>query len=73
MGDALSVPFILSWAKYDMENFVDRSVCYAPHGHECSHSRESELKPLGFITFFFSICFKLQNMLTSIYVKLLSS
>ena len=53
---------------------ADRSVCYAPHRHECSHSHERQLKPLVFITFFFlSICFKLENKLTSIYVKLPSS
>ena len=53
--------------------FADRSVCYAPHRHGFSPSYESQLKPLVFITFFVSTCFKLENMLTSIYVKLPSS
>ena len=58
--------------KYDMENFANPSVRYAPHRHRFSNSYESWLKPLVFIiiSFFLSICFKLENMLTSIYVKL---
>ena len=44
---------LLDEVKYDIENFADRSVCYAPHWHECSLSHESQLKPLVFITFFF--------------------
>ena len=44
---------LLDEVKYDLENFADRSVCYALHRDECSHSHESQLKPLVFITFFF--------------------
>ena len=56
---------LLDEVKYDLENFADRSVCYAPHRHECSHSHESQLKPLVFITFFFFFQYVL-NLKTSL-------
>ena len=44
---------LLDEVKYDLENFADRSVCYAPHRHGFSNLYESQLKPLALYYFFF--------------------